>query len=73
MVGVPDGVEQGCSLTTLLPDTKFFLYLYVQKEALLSSQIEGTQWSFSDLVLFENDAEPITNPCTRKSAPFRSN
>ena len=46
------------SLTTLLPDTKFFLYLYVQKEALLSSQIEGAQSSFSDLLLFENDAEP---------------
>ena len=45
-------------LTTLLPDTKFFLYLYVQKEALLSSQIEGTQSSFSDLLLFETDAEP---------------
>jgi len=45
-------------LTTLLPDTKFFLYLYVRKEALLSSQIEGTQSSFTDLLLFENDAEP---------------
>jgi Fic family protein len=45
-------------LTTLLPDTKFFLYLYIQKEALLSSQIEGTQSSFSDLLLFENDSEP---------------
>lgn len=45
-------------LTTLLPDTKFFLYLYVRKEALLSSQIEGTQSSFSDLLLFENNAEP---------------
>ena len=45
-------------LTTLRPDTKFFLYLYVRKEALLSSQIEGTQSSFSDLLLFENDAEP---------------
>jgi len=28
-------------LTTLLPDTRLFLYLYVRKEALLSSQIEG--------------------------------
>ena len=28
-------------LTTLLPDTKFFLYLYIRKEARLSSQIEG--------------------------------
>ena len=45
-------------LTTLLPNTKFFLYLYIRKEALLSSQIEGTQSSFSDLLLFENDAEP---------------
>jgi Fic family protein len=45
-------------LTTLLPDTKFLLYLYIRKEALLSSQIEGTQSSFSDLLLFENDSEP---------------
>ena len=45
-------------LTTLLPDTMFFLYLYIRKEALLSSQIEGTQSSFSDLLPFENDAEP---------------
>jgi Fic family protein len=45
-------------LTTLLPDTKFFLYLYIRKEALLSSQIEGTQSSLADLLLFENDAEP---------------
>src|SRR5882724_3881193 len=44
--------------TILLPDTKFFLYLYIRKEALLSSQIEGTQSSFSDLLLFESDAEP---------------
>src|SRR5207244_12255408 len=46
------------ALTTLLPDTKFFLYLYIRKEALLSSQIEGTQSSFSDLLLFESNAEP---------------
>src|SRR6201981_274041 len=43
-------------LTTLLPDTRLFLYLYVRKEALLSSQIEGTKSSFSDLLLFENEA-----------------
>jgi len=46
------------SLTTLLPDTRLFLYLYVRKEALLSSQIEGTKSSFSDLLLFENEAAP---------------
>jgi Fic family protein len=45
-------------LTTILPDTGLFLYLYVRKEALLSSQIEGTKSSFSDLLLFENEAVP---------------
>jgi Fic family protein len=45
-------------LTTLLPDAQLFLYLYVRKEALLSSQIEGTKSSFSDLLLFENEAVP---------------
>ncbi|TAN78457.1 MAG: Fic family protein [Magnetospirillum sp.] len=45
-------------LTTLLPDTSLFLYLYVRKEALLSSQIEGTQSSLSDLLLYENDEAP---------------
>ena len=38
-------------LSTLLPDTHLFLYRYVRKEALLSSQIEGTQSSLSDLLL----------------------
>lgn len=33
------------------------LYAYVRKEALLSSQMEGTQSSFSDLLLF-NDKAP---------------
>ncbi|NNF29592.1 MAG: Fic family protein [Gemmatimonadetes bacterium] len=36
-----------------LPDTPFFLYAHVRKEAVLSSQIEGTQSSLSDLLLFE--------------------
>ena len=44
--------------TSLLPDTALFLYMYVRKEALLSSQIEGTQSSLSDLILFEHDAVP---------------
>jgi Fic family protein len=43
-------------LTVLLPDVRFLLYLYVRKEALVSSQIEGTQSSFADLLLFENKA-----------------
>jgi len=40
-------------LTTVLPDPAIFLYSYVRKEAVLSSQIEGTQSSLSDLLLFE--------------------
>lgn len=32
--------------------------MYVRKEALLSSQIEGTQSSFSDLMLFEHNLKP---------------
>jgi Fic family protein len=42
----------------LLPDMDLFLYLYIRKEAVLSSQIEGTQSSLSDLLLFENDEVP---------------
>ncbi|MEO8603510.1 MAG: Fic family protein [bacterium] len=51
-VGRLDGVSM------LLPDTHLFLYNYVRKEALLSSQIEGTKSSFSDLLLFELDEAP---------------
>lgn len=46
------------SLTTLLPDAQTFLYSYVRKEAVLSSQIEGTRSSLSDLMLFEEDGAP---------------
>ena len=45
-------------MTKLLPDIRFLLYLYVRKEALVSSQIEGTQSLFDDLLLFENKASP---------------
>ena len=46
------------SLSTLLPDIGLFLYTYVRKEAVLSSRIEGTQSSLSDLLLFELDEVP---------------
>jgi len=39
----------------LLPEVDLFLYAYVRKEAVLSSQIEGTQSTLSDLMLFELD------------------
>ena len=41
------------SVSTLLPGPQLFLYSYVRKEALLSSQIEGTQSSLSDLLIYE--------------------
>jgi Fic family protein len=53
-----------------IPNISLFIYMYVRKEALLSSQIEGTQSSFSDLMLFENhqrteisrsDVEEVSN------------
>lgn len=42
----------------MLPDPGLFLYQYVRKEALLSSQIEGTQSSLTDLLLYELDEAP---------------
>jgi Fic family protein len=51
-LGRLDGVAR------LFPDPQMFLYMYVRKEALLSSQIEGTQSSFSDLLLYETREVP---------------
>lgn len=57
-------------LCDVLPDSQLFLYQYVRKEALLSSQIEGTQSSFSDLLIYElkevpgipvDDVEEVSN------------
>ncbi|MCX5950735.1 MAG: Fic family protein [Cyanobacteria bacterium] len=45
-------------VSSLLPDPELFLYAYVRREALLSSQIEGTQSSLSDLLLFELKEAP---------------
>lgn len=46
------------SISMMLPDTDLFLYTYIRKEAVLSSQIEGTQSSLSDLLLFELEQAP---------------
>jgi len=51
-IGTLDGVA------SVLPGTPLFLYMYVRKEALLSSQIEGTQSSLSELLLFETEDVP---------------
>ncbi len=46
------------SISTLLPDPERFLYMYVRKEAVLSSQIEGTQASISDFIKHEIKGSP---------------
>ncbi|MDR9392110.1 MAG: Fic family protein, partial [Trueperaceae bacterium] len=51
-LGRLDGID------ALLPDPALLLYGHVRKEALLSSQIEGTQSSLADLLLFEIDEAP---------------
>ena len=45
-------------VSSVLPDTHLLLYTYVRKEAVLSSQIEGTQSTLSDLLLFELKETP---------------
>ena len=46
------------SIYALMPNASLFLYMYVRKESVLSSQIEGTQSSLSDLLLFEIERKP---------------
>lgn len=49
-------------VSVLLPRKELFLYMYVRKEAVLSSQIEGTQSTLTDLLRYEAEAkagEPI--------------
>ncbi len=45
-------------LASILPDLSLLIYMYVRKEAVLSSQIEGTQSSLSDLLLYESAEVP---------------
>ncbi|HEY8900884.1 MAG TPA: Fic family protein [Chthoniobacterales bacterium] len=45
-------------ISIVLPDPDIFLYSYIRKEAVLSSMIEGTQSSLSDLLLYEMDGAP---------------
>jgi Fic family protein len=46
------------AVTALLPNAALLLYSFVRKEAVLSSQIEGTQSSLADLLLYEIDEQP---------------
>ncbi len=51
-------MERLDSITLLLPEPDIFLYAYVRREAVLSSQIEGTQSSLAQLLLFELEEAP---------------
>ena len=46
------------AVSTLLPNAALLLYSFIRKEAVLSSQIEGTQSSLADLLLYEIDEQP---------------
>ena len=46
------------AISSLLPDAQLFLCSYVRKETVMSSQIEGTQSSLNDLMLYEMDGQP---------------
>ncbi len=46
------------AVSALLPNAALVLYSFVRKEAVLSSQIEGTQSSLADLLLYEIDEQP---------------
>jgi Fic family protein len=46
------------AVTALLPNAALLLYSFVRKEAVLSSQIEGTQSSLADLLLYEIAEQP---------------
>ena len=59
-------------VSTLLPEKLLFLYAYVRKEAVVSSQIEGTQSSLSDLLLFELEEAPGCRSTTWSRSPTTS-
>lgn len=50
------------AVTQTLPDTNLFLLMYVRKEALLSSQIEGTQASLEDIIQYEENILEADSP-----------
>lgn len=50
------------AVTQTLPDTNLFLMMYVRKEALFSSQIEGTEASLDDIIAFEDHVAEAKNP-----------
>lgn len=49
-------------VATVLPNPDLFVAMYVRQEAVLSSQIEGTQSTLQDVLAFEADANKETQP-----------
>jgi Fic family protein len=49
-------------MTLTLPNPDMFVFMYVRKEAVLSSQIEGTQASLIDVLEYETDIQGAKNP-----------
>jgi Fic family protein len=49
-------------VASILPNPDLFVYMYVRKEAVLSSQIEGTQSSLDDLLKYESNVTPKDAP-----------
>ena len=56
------------AVTELLPDAMVFVYGYVRKEAVLSSQIEGIQSSLADLMIHEAGRVPACRPSDVREA-----
>lgn len=50
----------------MVPSIDWFIYAFVRKEAVISSQIEGTQASLVDLLVFEAEERPGPTPMLRK-------
>jgi Fic family protein len=45
----------------MIPSLDWFIYAFVRKEAVVSSQIEGTQASLVDLLAFEAEEHPAAD------------
>jgi len=52
-LGRLDGIAE------ILPDVDFFILMYIRKEATLSSQVEGTQATFADVLKAEAKVEDL--------------
>ena len=66
MIGLLDRANQALGrmdgIGCMLPDKSLYLFMNIRKEALLSSQVEGTQSSLADLLLVEGEERPEESP-----------